>query len=348
VAAAASGGAAQHDADRALQVLSTQPVRIGVIGTARVVPYGLIQAAQGVPDAEVAGVASRTLAKAEAFAAAHGVPRSFGSYEALLGDADIDAVYIALPTALHGEWARRALEAGKHVLCEKPLAPNAAVAEALVAEAGKRRLVLVEGLHLRYLHRLQRQRELVASGDFGRLVHIDTCFRVPKVPMADGDFRLSFELGGGAGLDLGCYAVSCLRYVSGEEPQVLSATCRRAAPQVDRWMKTKCRLPSGATATVEFGFRGWYSKRVTIDAACERGFVKWEEGGLVYRKNAQVVHEPIADNWTYQAQLQAFVDAIRGRPSAAAPGADAIANARVIDAMYSQCGLAPRPSAGPS
>jgi predicted dehydrogenase len=321
-----------------------QVIRIGVIGTARVVSYGLVQAAQAVSDVRVEAVASRSFEKAQSFSAAHGIRRSFGSYQAMLDDSEIDAVYVALPTALHGEWVRRALEAGKHVLCEKPLAANATVAQELVMCAREHDRVLLEGLHIRYMHKLERQRALVAGGEFGPLRRIDACFRVPKVTMADGDFRLRFELGGGAALDIGCYAVSGLRYVAGEEPRVLNASYRRAAPQVDRWMRAEGRLPSGAQAVIECGFRGWYSQRLTIDVTCERGYIKWEAGGLVHKNGERVVHEAIADNWTYQVQLQAFADSIRGKPSAALPPADAVANARVLDAMYAAAGLAPRPS----
>src|SRR5271166_1877999 len=110
-------------------------IRFGVLGTARVVPYGLLAPAKKTQGVEVSGIASRTPQKAEEFAARHGIQRSFGSYEALLESRDIDAVYIALPTALHYDWARRTIDAGKHGLCEKPLAENAHLAEELVLYA---------------------------------------------------------------------------------------------------------------------------------------------------------------------------------------------------------------------
>ena len=212
-------------------------ISIGVLGTARVVPYGILAPAKETPGVEVMGIASRTPQKAEEFAARHGIQRRFGSYEALLESADIDAVYIALPTGLHYQWASRALEAGKHVLCEKPLAENAQQAQSLFQLAKQRGLVLVEAMHIRNLERLRRQRELVASGEFGRLLHLESCFRTPYVRFSEDDFRLSYELGGGAALDVGCYAVSCLRYVAGEEPEVLRVNQRCVRPQVDRWMR---------------------------------------------------------------------------------------------------------------
>ena len=329
--------------------MTMQPaLRIGVIGTARVVPAGLVQPAQGVSDVRIEAVASRSFETARSFAAAHGIRRSFGSYQELLDDREIDAVYVALPTVLHAEWVRRALESGKHVLCEKPLAPNAAVAQQLVACARENHRVLLEGMHVRYLRKLHRQRELVAGGAFGRLRRIESCFRVPKIPMAGGDFRLRFELGGGSGLDLGCYAVSGLRYVAGEEPEVLKVSCRRAAPQVDRWMRAVCRLPSGAEGVAECGFRGWYSIRLGVAVECEGGWIRWEQGGLVHKNGSETVHEAIPDDWTYQLQLQAFVDSARGKPSAALPPDDAVANASILDQMYAAAGLAPRPTAVPA
>jgi predicted dehydrogenase len=191
-------------------------VRIGVLGTARVVPYGLLAPAKETQGIEVIAIASRTREKAEEFARHHRIQLRFGSYEALLESKEIDAVYIALPTALHYEWGRRALESGKHVFCEKPLAENAHQAQSLFQLARQRGLVLVEAMHIRHLERLRRQRELVAGGEFGRLMHLESCFRTPYVRFSEDDFRLNHELGGGAALDVGCYAVSCLRYVAGE------------------------------------------------------------------------------------------------------------------------------------
>ncbi len=218
-------------------------IRFGVLGTARVVPIGLLAPAKETSGVEVSAIASRTPQKAEAFAARHGIQRAFGSYEALLESRDVDAIYIALPPALHFDWARRAMEAGKHVLCEKPLAENAQLAQELTLSAKRQGRVLVEAMHLRYLDMLRHQRELAAGGEFGRVLRIEACFRMPYVPMAKGDFRLRFELGGGAALDAGCYAVSCLRYMAGEEPEILSVRHKCSSPQVDRWMLANSSIP---------------------------------------------------------------------------------------------------------
>lgn len=317
-------------------------IRVGILGTARVVPYGLLAPAKETEGVEVAAVASRSPQKAEEFAAQHGIGRAFGSYEALLDSSEIDAVYIALPPALHYQWARRAIESGKHVLCEKPLAGNAQQAEELALLAKQHGRVLLEGMHIRYLRRLLRHRELVAGGEFGRLLRIESYLRTPYMPIPKGDFRLQFELGGGAALDLGCYAVSCLRYIAGEEPEVLSVQHRCSGPQIDRWMRGMLRFPSGAEGLVEFGFRGFYTPRNRVVATCENGWIKWDEEDLVYQKNGNEVRETFPKSSTFQLQLEAFAKRIRGEDSIALPPDDAVLTARVLDAMYGKAGLSLR------
>jgi predicted dehydrogenase len=316
--------------------------RFGVLGTARVVSYGLLAPARETAGVEVVGIASRTAQKAREFGTLHGIKESFGSYEELLGSKTIDAVYIALPTALHYEWTRRAIEAGKHVLCEKPLAANAQLAQELAECAKQHARVLVEGMHIRYSGQLRRQRELIASGEFGRLLRIESYFRAPYARIPAGDFRLSVELGGGAALDLGCYAVSCLRYVAGEEPQVVSVRHKCTGSEVDRWMSAALRFSSGAEGIAECGFRGFYTPRVDVRANCERGSIKWGGKGLVCQKNGQIVEEPIATTPTFQLQLESFAKSIRGEESDSLPLEDSILTARVLDAMFNKAGLALR------
>jgi predicted dehydrogenase len=197
-------------------------------------------------------------------------------------------------------------------------------------------------MHIRYLGQLRRQRELVASGEFGRLLRVESCFRATYARMAEGDFRMSFELGGGAALDLGCYAVSCLRYVAGEEPEIVSVRHKCASPQVDRWMRADCRFPSGAAGVVECGFRGFYTPRVGVVVTCQGGSIKWGGKGLVCKKNGQVIEEPIATTLTFQLQLEAFAKSIRGEESDALSPEDSVMTARVLDAMYNKAGLALR------
>ncbi len=319
-------------------------IRFGVLGTARVVSYGLLAPAREIEGVEVTAIASRTLQKAAKFAESHGIKQAFGSYETLLESPDIDAVYVALPTALHYEWARRSIIAGKHVLCEKPLAANAELAQELINCARQHGRVLLEGMHARYSGPLRRQREIVLSGEFGRLLSIESCFRSPYARMADGDFRLNRELGGGAGLDLGCYAVSCLRYVAGEDPEVLSARAKCTRSQVDRWMRAECRFPSGVSGVIECGFRGFYTPRAGVLLNCENGSIRWGGAGLECNRNGKGTQEKIAPVPTLRVQLESFAKAVRGEPADILSPEDSVLSARVLDAMYSKAGLAVRGS----
>jgi predicted dehydrogenase len=313
--------------------------RIGVLGTGRIVPQALVHPARQTPGITVAGVAARDVAKATAFASVHGIPRVYDSFEALLDSSEIDCVYMALPPVAHEQWAARALAAGKHVLCEKPLASNARAAAALVASATAAGRALHEAMHLRYLTRLHRQRELVASGRLGSLRHVTACFRLPRVRMTPGDHRLRADLGGGAALDVGCYAVSCARFIAGEEPSVESCTAKTIVPNVDRWMRARLAFPSGAAGTIECGFRGWYLPRLSVTVRCEHGSINWTRDGIVFEEDGRRVQEATVPDWTYQRQLAAFIRSVRGLPSEAVSPQDAVATLQVLDAMYLKAGL---------
>ena len=235
------------------------------------------------------------------------------------------------------------MEAGKHVLCEKPLCANAQLAQELVLSARRHGRVLLEAMHLRYLDLLNRQRELAAGGGFGKSLRIDSCLRTPFMRMAKDDFRNRFELGGGSALDVGCYAVSCLRYLAGEEPEVLSVRHKTSGPQIDRWMSAILRFPSGVEGGVEFGFRGFYTPRVSVVVTCENGSIKWNGEALAYaKKDGEMTQESPAAKSTYQTQLEEFVKSVRGEKSNALPPEDAVLTARVLDVMYEKAGLALR------
>ena len=317
----------------------TDDVRIGILGPGRIVPTSLVAPARHTPGVSVAAVAARDVARATRFAATHAIARVHDTFDALLADPAVDAVYLALPPVLHELWVARALSAGKHVLCEKPLATNARAAAPLVARAREAGLALHEGMHLRYLSRLHRQRELVVSGRLGALRNVSACFRLPRVKMAANDYRLRAELGGGAALDVGCYAVSCARFVAGEEPVVRASSARTIGPNVDRWMRATLDFPSGATAIIECGFRGWYLPRITVSVECQHGWIKWNRDGIVYEERGRRVHEPTVPDWTYQRQLAAFVRSVRGLDSETIPAEDAVATLAVLDAMYLRAGL---------
>ena len=145
-------------------------------------------------------------------------------------------------------------------------------------------------------------------------------------------------------MDIGCYAVSCMRYMASAEPEVLRVEYRLATAQVDRWMRAECGLPGGVEGVIECGLEGWYRQRLGVNVQCERGWIKWHGEGLAYELNGRRLYEETSDGSTLQLQLQAFTDSVRGEASRALPSDDAVANARVLDAMYAAAGLAPRPT----
>ena len=228
------------------------------------------------------------------------------------------------------------------MLCEKPLATNAGLAEELTLLAKQRDLCLVEAMHIHYMERLRRQRVLLASGQFGRLLRVEACFRTPYMRMSKDDFRLRFELGGGAALDVGCYAVSCLRYLAGEEPEIVSVEHKCSSPQIDRWMRATLRFPSGAGGIAEFGFRGFYVPRGDVSVICEKGSIKWRGHGLALEKDGTAVREEMTATPTYRRQLEAFKNLLEGQASTAPAPDDAVSTARVVDAIYKTAGLLSR------
>ncbi len=223
------------------------PIRIGVLGAARITPVALIRPAHHVAEAEVVAVAARDHSRATAFAAKHGVARVVASYEDLVGDPDIDAVYNPLPNGLHGRWTKAALAAGKHVLCEKPFTANAGEARS-VAQSVPAGRVVMEAFHYRYHPVFIRARQLIDEGVLGAVRRIETwlCFPLPKF----NDIRYRLDLAGGATMDAGCYAIHMARHLAGSEPEVVSARPTLRSPGVDRAMEAELRFDAGKTGRV--------------------------------------------------------------------------------------------------
>jgi predicted dehydrogenase len=331
--------------------MTSTAVRFGILGAARIAPAALIRPAASNPEVTVEVVAARDRTRADSFAARHRITRVVGSYEAVVNDPDINAVYIPLPNSLHAPWTLAAVAAGKHVLCEKPFTSNAAeavtVAEAAAVAAADRGLVVLEAFHYRYHPLAHRMREIVESGELGRLHHVETwlCAPIPN----KADIRYQFDLAGGAMMDMGSYVVHMARMLGGEEPSVLSATAKLHGADIDRAMSAELQFPSGHTASVHCSM--WSSSllhlaaRVVGDQGELRVFnpigpqyVSW----LTVRSGGTRRIEIPARRPTYAYQLDAFCDAVlRGRP-ALTTAEDAVANMTVIDAVYRAANMHPR------
>lgn len=319
-------------------------LRIGVLGAARIAPAAIVKPARKVAEAEVVAVAARDRARAEKFASKHGIPTVLDDYQAVIDSGDVDAIYNPLPNGLHARWTTAALEAGKHVLCEKPLTANAAEAEAVAGVAQRSGLVLMEAFHWRYHPLAQRTVDIVRSGELGPLRHVEAalCFPLPKF----SDIRYQYDLAGGALMDAGCYPVHMVRTFSGEEPEVVRATAKRRGPDIDRAMRAELRFPSGATGAISCSM--WSSTLLRLHARVvgERGELRIfnpTTPQLYHRFKVTVDGRSRTERFprraTYEYQLEAFCDAVlRGKPTLTPP-TDSIANMRVIDAIYRAAGM---------
>jgi len=320
------------------------PLRIGVLGAASIAPLALIKPAKDNADVVVAAVAARDGTRARAFAAKHDIARVHATYEALVADPDLDAVYIPLPNGLHGKWTRAALAAGKHVLCEKPFTANAAEAREIADLAATSDRVVMEAFHYRYHPLALRTEQIIASGELGKLQRVEAalCFPLPMF----SDIRYNYSLAGGALMDAGCYAVHMARTFGGSTPEVVSAQAKLRDPQIDRAMTAELRFAAGHTGRVRCSM--WSSRLLEISAHVvgERGELKLFNpvaphfvSRLSIRSSdgKRVEHFPRRPSYAYQ--LDAFAAAVlRGEPVKTTPE-DAVENMTVIDAIYRAAGL---------
>ncbi len=323
---------------------ATAPLRIGILGAARIAPMALIRPARSVPEVRIAAVAARDATRARAFADKHGVPKVHDGYDALIGDPELDAIYNPLPNALHCEWTLRALRAGKHVLCEKPIASNAAEAERMAQAAEASGRVLVEAFHWRYHPLAARMREIVRSGVLGDVRRVEASMCIP-LPLP-GDIRYRFDLGGGATMDTGCYAINLVRFLAEAEPSVESAEVRRSSPDVDRWMRAELRFDDGRSGRVECSL--FSAKLLAVNARVigSRGRLDVFNPvaphlfhRLRVRAGGERRSESVPGEATYTHQLRAFAAHVRGAAKMSTDARDAIHNMRVIDAVYDRAGM---------
>ncbi len=319
-------------------------IRIGILGAANIAPAALIKPAKENAEVLVTAVAARDASRAQAFATKHDIARVHESYETLIADPDLDAVYNPLPNGLHGRWTRAALAAGKHVLCEKPFTANAAEAREIAELAAQSDRVVMEAFHYRYHPLALRVEEIIASGELGKLERVEAamCFPLPKF----SDIRYNYSLAGGATMDAGCYAVHMARTFGGGTPEVVSAQAKLRDPQVDRAMTAELRFADGHTGRVRCSM--WSSDPLRISAK-----VVGEDGelGVLNPVLPQMYHrlsvrsadgkrvERFSRRPSYAYQLDAFAAAVlRGEPVKTTP-ADAVENMTVIDEIYRAAGL---------
>lgn len=326
---------------------TSKSLRLGILGAAHIVPNAIIGPAAAIPDIDVAAIAARDPERARSFAQRHGIPRVHSTYAELIADPDIDAIYNPLPNSHHAEWSIRALEAGKHVLCEKPFASNADEAVAMADAAHRSGRVLMEAFHYRYHPLTLRALEIIQSGVLGTIRHIETIMCIPN--WRPWDIRWRYELAGGALMDVGCYTIHLLRTLAGSEPTVSHASALLRNAQVDRAVKADFLFDSGMTGHIHCSM--WSATLLKLGAKVvgDKGqltlrnpFVPQLYNRLTLRTEDGIRHEKAERIPSYHYQMRVFLDAVRNHAPFATNPDDAVANMRVIDRVYRAAGLLPR------
>jgi xylose dehydrogenase (NAD/NADP) len=307
-----------------------EPVRWGLLSTARI-NRAILEGARLTDRAEVVAVASRDQQRAAAYAREHGLERAHGSYEALLADPDVEVIYVSLPNSLHTEWSIRALEAGKHVLSEKPFDRRADGVERAFDAAGRAGRLLMEAFMYRHHPQTRKLQEVVDSGAIGELRQLRSSFSFKLTDQSD--VRLDPELDGGALMDLGCYCVSGMRLLAGEPERVLGL--QRLAPT---------GVDSGFTALLEFPGSVFGEFHCAFDLGESAGLEAIGADGRVFVREPFRCVDPqlelngeridVEDVDRYMLQVENFSTAVRGEAEPLLGRDDAVGQARTIEALY--------------
>jgi predicted dehydrogenase len=330
---------------------SRTTVRWGVLGTGLIARNHVFESIRRAESCELRAVASRDGRRAGAVAAEYGIGCAYGSYEDLLADPTIDAVYLPLPNHLHAPWIRAAADAGKHVLCEKPLTLDTAEAEAVAAHCRARGVLLMEAFMYRFHPAWVEARRLIATGAVGRILDVAVwfAFRTTRA----GDYRLVPEQGGGALLDVGCYAVNVSRMLLGDDPDAVHAVAGLdATTGVDTTFSAildygdarctfTCSMEHESDHRVRiYGTRGWLSIADPFNCPPDRATtITIATGGddHPHHSSRRVIDVAAADQ--YGLQATAFARAILQRAASPLPVEDSVANMRLIGRLSAAAGL---------
>jgi D-xylose 1-dehydrogenase (NADP+, D-xylono-1,5-lactone-forming) len=313
--------------------LSYEPVRWGIVSTADI-NRKVIPGAHESPKVDLVGVASRDRAKADAYASKWEIPRAYGSYEELLADPEIEAVYISLPNTLHCEWSIKAVEAGKHVLCEKPMSRDVGDVEAAFDAAEKAERFLMEAFMWRHNPQTAKLVSLIGEGAIGELRVIRSAF---SYSLYDADnIRLRTDVDGGALMDVGCYNVSGSRLLGGEPESVHLE--QWVGPSGTDWVSAGLmRFPGDVVALFDCGTA--LPNRDELEAIGSEGSLFLDDPWhcntpvIELRRDGGVERIEGAREDSYRLELENLSDAIRGEAQPLLGRQDAVAQARVLEAL---------------
>ncbi len=318
--------------------MASNVLRYGIISTARIALNRHIPAARESPNSEIVAISSRDEQKAREAAREYRIPRWYGSYDELLLDEDVDAVINPLPNSMHCEWTVRAAEAGKHILCEKPLAVTVDEARRMIDAATANDVLLVEAFTHRWNPHLRRARELVAHGGIGQVTSVHSAFTFP-VAQPQGNVRFSAELAGGSLMDAGCYAVYACRFVVSTEPLRATAFAHDGGGYgVDTTFTGLLEFPKGAVAHVRSSME--QPRRCDLVAIGTEGRIAipdmFDDGGpIVIRKgdDERVEATPAPDR--FRVQMDEFSECVLTGKGPQFPAEDGLRNTAALAALLS-------------
>ncbi len=328
-------------------------VKFGILGTGLIARAHVIPALQQAKRCALIGIASRNRDKATETATEFGIPRAYGSYEELLADPVIDAVYLPLPNDLHGMWTMRAASAGKHVLCEKPLTLTSAEAEQVAKHCETSGVLAMEAFMYRFHPAWDKVRELIAGGAIGRVSDVAIWFAFRSV--READYRMELSAGGGAMYDVGCYAVNATRMLLGDDPERVAAFVRRH-PETGVDMTFSAMLDYGsafATFTVSMeqepqhsivihGTDGWISIEDPYNCPADKATTVLVGTGGDHHPHATTIERiPIPPADQYGLQATALASAILDGGPSPLPLSDSLANMRLIERLFAAAGIDP-------
>ena len=310
-------------------------MRLGLLSTANI-NRAILAGAAKTDRVDVVAVGSRDAERAEAYAAEHGIATAHSSYQALLADPDVEAVYISLPNGMHHAWTMEPLAAGKHVLCEKPYTRHPGEAEEAFDAADAAGLVLAEAFMYRHHPQTAAVARLVADGAVGRLCAVKATFTFPLHDLSD--VRALPELDGGALMDVGCYCVSGIRLLAGE-PEHVRGEQVTGTTGIDMAFHGTLRCADDVVGQFEASFRS--PQRQSLEAVGETGVLVVEApwrldwgGSVTLRRDGETEVVEVEGADSYTRELENLADAIEGGAPALLGRADAVGQARVIDALY--------------
>ena len=316
--------------------MSAAPLRLGMLSTANI-GGKIVKAVKDYPRAEIVAVGSRSAASAaaycEKFELGDGVTRH-DSYEALLADPEVDAVYNPLPNAMHAAWTIKAAEAGKHILCEKPLASDVAECRQMIAAADQAGVVFMEAFMYRHHAATRKIREVIEAGEIGelRVIRAGFCFSNNDPT----NIRFSQELAGGATMDVGCYCINFARFLTGEEPATAYAIADFGESGVDETLIGTLTFPSGAVSQFDCSLKS--AGRAFGDVLGSKGTIavtrQWfpDAKRAVIQLNGQEI-EVLDGGDPYQNEIDVFVKAIQDGEPLPIPPLDGARNMAVVDAL---------------